>query len=95
MLKSWQKETIGYMCANMHHTLATTLSDCFAKFDKDRDGKLTYKDFMDAIASLRMYLSLPSLSPLISICVNTTFLSFPLGKRDRSLPSTRFYVLSI
>ena len=54
-LKEWQKETMGYMCANMHAMVSTSLPDAFAKFDKDKDGKLSYKEFMDALESLRMY----------------------------------------
>lgn len=57
--KAWQKETMGYMCANIHSTVAQTLPDAFAKFDKDKDGKLCYKEFMDMIDSLQMDLSPP------------------------------------
>jgi len=48
---------MGYMCANMHHMIATTLSEGFTKFDKDKDGKLNYKEFMDLIATLKLDLT--------------------------------------
>lgn len=53
-IKEWQKETMGYMCANMHASIGTTLDDAFTKFDTDKDGKLSYKEFMDAITSLKL-----------------------------------------
>jgi Ca2+-binding EF-hand superfamily protein len=53
-IKEWQKETMGYMCANMHASVGTTLDDAFTKFDTDKDGKLSYKEFMDAITTLKL-----------------------------------------
>jgi diadenosine tetraphosphatase ApaH/serine/threonine PP2A family protein phosphatase/Ca2+-binding EF-hand superfamily protein len=58
-IKEWQKETMGYMCANMHAFVGTTLDDAFTKFDVDKDGKLSYKEFMDAITLLKLNRSPP------------------------------------
>lgn len=59
IIKEWQKETMGYMCANMHAFVGTTLDDAFTKFDVDKDGKLSYKEFMDAITLLKLNRSPP------------------------------------
>lgn len=59
-IKCWQKETMGHMCINTHAFVATTLNDAFSKFDADGDEKLSYKEFMAAIDTIKLNITPPS-----------------------------------
>jgi hypothetical protein len=58
-IKKWQKEAMGQFCINTHTFVATTLNDAFTKFDADNDGKLSYREFIDAIALIKLNASPP------------------------------------
>jgi len=59
-IKEWQKETMGHFCINAHAFVATTLAEAFEKFDTDKDGKLSYKEFMEAISLVKLNTTPPS-----------------------------------
>ncbi len=46
---------MGYLCINAHALVNTTLEAAFDTLDTDKDGKLSYKEFMNAINTLNLY----------------------------------------